>query len=254
MVIIHTEQGDKITVTCMGEAADKCSTVNQAMISRMNINKQMVECPIPSTVTATEHYIDVLVGAEVLREQNEKFDWYKYPDTTLRSLLKMDEIMNITSLLVDHVPEQLLGTFAKSVRQIPVNMSDDELTKMIESTGVMQLDEREDYTAETMSSYHAETVSAQNTTQTTTALSPFMHIEQDETGQQTTTGDATTNTGTNTRKYEGPFGLEGRSQLGQSLDLMGRSVSHQVIIDESFREQVQQMQSDRWNSPRGRLT
>ena len=258
MIEIHSRNQYKLTIVSMGALAESSmndvfksyegakmnvsytKTSNPAMLQHMNVNKEQCPTPISNEITKEEMMLDEMMGNNPGSIVRSKFCWYTYSDELLLTVVKERSITQMTRLLVDETPEELLSTFLNSVLNIITNttMDSNPLLNMISGMSLAE-DTNPADNASTTSGFNPFAGMAGNTqteeqpvNRESAPMNPFLQAINDT----NTSSEARMNPGSNpnAESSQGPPMVNKRSTIGQMIDPAGKAVSHHVIVLDSM--------------------
>lgn len=258
MIEIHSRNQYKLTIVAMGALAESTmndvfksfegaksnvsytKTSNPAMLQHMNVTKEPDPTPISNDITEQEQQLDEIMGCNPGRIVKSRFQWYTYSDDLLLTVVKETSIMQMTRLLVDAAPEQLLGSFLNKITDLITN-SNMDMNELMGGLGGFSLGENvpggdNSSTAGGFNPFDNQNTQRQAGTETTqqehVPVNPFLPvINQMNTGPET---QANTGANPNAETSQGPPMVTRKSTIGQLLDPTGKAVSQHVIVLDSM--------------------
>jgi len=258
MVAIHHKHGYKLTVVSMGALAESSmndvfksyadtktsisftKTANPAMMQHMSVRKDEAPNPIPDETTHVEEMLDEIVGTSTRTIIVSSFPWYEYSDSLLLRIVKPNSIMQMTRLLVDEAPDELLNSFLNKVIELMTNNMSSMNAAM---DFVMGLPAIEDHGSggggDDSRSLVGESQQPQQYQQM--GVNPFLAPAATETmGGSSGGGGGGQNqyqnrgANPNSESAQGPPMASRRSMIGQMVDPGGKAVSQHVIVLDSM--------------------
>ena len=284
MASLHVEFDRKFMIISMGALAEMCTNdilksypklrkgvrlytmVNPAIIQHMNVNRTETPDPIDRRPTYGELKLDVLMDVRLLISINSSFQWYKYGNDVLISLMSRNKkgiatdtrgdargaVAALASLLVDEVPEDLVSRFTYMVERlnsttgIPTNSITSRTsyanipTRTNENTS---MDSAMDFITsmplvDDPNNIAQSDVDPSDEVRDETAFNPFVMAQMNSSGSGVPSMNASQQQGSEQNRdiesYKGQHMVSRRSTIAQLTDPSGKSVSQHVIVLDSM--------------------